>query len=118
LEGILVSFNEDGDGVGSDGSLKSISAVGGDESVVLVDDSSLSLGVLALTIFSSVRIVSFSFKTVLSGILDSQIRPATVTSFIDLLVTVNDLLFRESSELLVVEEVPTFKETSGGERPA
>jgi len=118
LEGVLISFDEDRDGVVLDSSLEGKSAVGGNEGIVLVDNSSLALVELALTVLGSVRIRGFSFKTVLSGILDSEIRPATFTTLIGLLVTINDLLFGERDELLVLDEVPTFKETSGRESPA
>jgi len=80
--------------------------------------NSLFLLVLALAVFSSVGIVRFEFKTVLGGILNSEVWPATVATFILISVAINDLLFREGEELAVVDEVETFEDTGGGESPA
>jgi len=74
--------------------------------------------ILAVTIFSSVGIVRFEFKTVVRSVLDSEVRPATVATFILISVAINDLLFREGEELAVGDEVETFEDTSGRESPA
>jgi len=118
LEGVLVSFDEDGDGEVDDGSLELVSALGGDELEASVDLVSLGGSELAGTVLGSVGIVSFEFKTVLTGILDSKVRPATLASVTSRAGAVNDLLFREGEELSGVDEVETFEDTGGGESPA
>jgi hypothetical protein len=118
LEGVFISFDEDGDGSVDEGSLELISAVGGDELVTTSNLDSLSLLVLAGAILSSVGIVRFEFKTVLGSIFNSEVRPATVATFVLVGIAINDLLFREGEELAVVDEVETFEDTGGGERPA
>jgi len=118
LEDILISFNEDGNGTINEGSLQLINGVGSDELVTTSDSNSLGFLVFALAVFSSVGIVRFEFKTILSSIFDSEVRPATVATFVLFSVTINDLLFREGEELAVVDEVETFEDTGGGESPA
>jgi len=118
LEGILISFDEDGDGEVNQSSLELISALGGDELVVRVDLGSLGGVEVAGSILSSVGVVRFLFKTVLTGILNSKIRPATLTTITSIGSAVNDLLFREGEELAVVDIVETFEDTGGGESPA
>jgi len=118
LESVLISFDEDGDGSVDEGSLELISGVSSDETVTTSNLNSLSLLELAGTISSSVGIVRFEFETVLGSIFDSEVRPATVATFVLVSVAINDLLFREGEELALVDEVETFEDTGGGERPA
>ena len=118
LEGILISFDEDGDGEVNQSSLELISALGGDELVARGDLVSLGGVEFALAILGSVGIVRFEFKTVLSGILNSEIRPATLATITSRGSAVNDLLFREGEEFTIVDEVETFEDTGGGESPA
>jgi len=118
LEDTLVSLKGNGDGGVDEGSLQLIGGVLSDELVVGGNIESLSLLVLALAILSSVGIVRFDFETVLGSIFNSEIRPATVATFVFSGVTINDLLFREGEELAVVDEVETFNNTGSGESPA
>jgi len=118
LEGVLIGFNEDRDGSVDEGSLELISGVGSDETVTTSNLDSLGALEIALAISSSVGIVRFEFKTVLGSIFDSEIRPATVATFVLVSVAINDLLFRERKELSVVDEVEAFEDTGSGERPA
>jgi len=118
LEGILIGFDEDGDGEVDEGSLELISALGGDELVVSVHLVDLAGIEVALTVLGSVGIVRFEFKTVLSGILNSEVWPASLASITSSASTVNDLLFREGKEFSVADEVETFEDTGGGESPA
>lgn len=118
LEDILISFNSNGDGSVDQSSLQRVSGVGSDELVSTSNLNSLVLVVLAVTIFSSVGIVRFEFKTILGSIFNSEVRPATVATFILISVAINDLLFREGEELAVVDEVETFEDTGDGESPA
>jgi len=118
LEDTLVSLKGNGDGGVDEGSLQLIGGVLSDELVVGGNIDSLSLLVLALAILSSVGIVRFDFETVLGSIFNSEIRPATVATFVFSGVTINDLLFREGEELAVVDEVETFNNTGSGESPA
>jgi len=118
LEDILISFNEDGNGEVNQSSFQLISGLGGDERVSSVDLMGLGRVEVALTIFSSVGIVRFEFKTILSGILDSEIRPASLATITSRRSAINDLLFREGEEFSVVDEVETFEDTGGGESPA
>jgi len=118
LEGILISFDEDGDGEVDEGSLELISGLGGDELVARVDLGSFSSIELASTVLASVGVVRFEFKTVLGGVLNSEVWPASLTSVTSSASTVDDLLFREGSEGSVVDEVETFEDTGGGESPA
>jgi len=118
LEGVLIGFDEDRDGTVDEGSLKFVGAVGSDERVSTSDLSGLALVVVAVTVFGSVGVVRFEFKTVLGGVLNSEVWPATVATFVGVSVTVDDLLFREGEELAVVEEVEAFDDTGSGEGPA
>jgi len=118
LEGVLISFDEDGDGEVNQSRLKLVSALGGDKLVVRVDLVSLGGVKAAGTVFGSVGIVRFEFKTILSGVLDSEIRPATLATITSSRSAINDLLFREGEEFTIVDVVETFKDTSGGESPA
>jgi len=118
LEGILISFDQNGDGEVDDGSLKLVSGLGGDELVVGVDLVGLGGGILAGTVDGSVGIVRFEFKTVLSSILDSEVWPATLASVTSRGSAINDLLFREGEEGSGVDEVESFEGTGGGESPA
>jgi len=118
LEDILISFDEDGDGEVDDGSLELFSGLGGNESVTSVGLLGLGGVELAGTISGSVGIVRFDFETVLSGILDSEIRPATLATITSIGSAVNDLLFREGEEFTSLDEVETFNGTGGGESPA
>jgi len=118
LESILISFDEDGDGSVDEGSLELISAVGGDELVTTSNLDSLSLLVLAGTVLGSVGIVRFEFKTLAGSVFNSEVRPATVATFVLVSVAINDLLFGEGEEFAVVDEVETFEDTGGRERPA
>jgi len=118
LEGILIGFDEDGNGEVDDGSLELFSALGSDELVARVDLVGLGRRVLAGTVLGSVGVVRFEFKTVLGGILNSEVRPASLASVTGIGGAVNDLLFREGEEFTRVDEVETFEGTSGGESPA
>jgi hypothetical protein len=118
LEDILISFDQDGNGEVDDGSLKLFSGLGSDELVARVDLMGLGSRKLASTVLGSVGIVRFEFKTVLAGILNSEIRPASLASVTGIVGTINDLLFREGEEFTGVNEVETFDGTSGGESPA
>jgi len=118
LEGVLISFDEDGNGTVNQSSLQLVSGVGSDELVTTSDGNSLGLVVIARTILGSVGIIRFEFKTLASSVFNSEIRPATVATFVLVSVTINDLLFREGEELAIVDEVETFKDTGGGESPA
>jgi len=118
LEGVLISFDEDGDGEVDEGSLKLVSALGGDELVTSVDLGGFAGSEVASTVLGSVGIVRFEFKTVLAGILNSEVWPASLASITSRASAVNDLLFREGEELTVVDEVETFEDTGGGESPA
>ena len=118
LEDIFISFDEDGDGTIDEGSLQLVSGVRSDELVTSSDSDSLGFLIFALAVLSSVRIVRFEFKTILGSIFNSEIRPSTVATFVLFSVAINDLLFSEGEELSVVDEVETFENTSGGERPA
>jgi len=118
LEGVLIGFDEDGDGEVNQSSLELISALGGDELVARGDLVSLTSIELAGTILSSVGIVRFEFETVGGGISDSLVGPATLAAITSIGSAVNDLLFREGEEFTVVDEVETFEDTGGGESPA
>lgn len=118
LEGVLISFDEDGNGEVDDGSLQLVGGLGSDEGVSRVDLVSLGGREVALTILGSVGIVRFEFETVLTSILNSEIRPASLATITSRRSTVNDLLFREGEKFSTVDEVETFEGTSGGESPA
>jgi hypothetical protein len=118
LEGVLIGFDEDRDGEVNQSRLELVSALGGDELVVSVDLVSLGGIETALTVLGSVGVVRFEFKTVLGGILNSEIRPASLATITSSRSTINDLLFREREEFTAVDEVETFEDTSGGESPA
>jgi len=118
LEGVLIGFNEDRNRGIDEGSLQLVSGVGSDELVTSSDSNSLGFLVFARSVLGSVGVVRFSFETILGSIFNSEIRPATVASFILFSVTINDLLFRERNELAIVDEVETFEDTSGRESPA
>jgi len=118
LEGVLIGFDEDGDGEVDQSSLELISALGGDKLVVSVDLVSLGGVELTGTVLGSVGIVRFEFKTVLTGILNSEVRPATLATITSSRSAINNLLFREGEELTVVNKVETFEDTGGRESPA
>jgi len=118
LEDILISFDEDGNGEVDDGSLKLFSGLGSDELVARVNLMGLGSRELASTILGSVGIIVFDFETILSSILDSEVRPAALATITGISGTINDLLFREREEFTSVDEVETFDGTSGGESPA
>jgi len=118
LEGILISFDEDGNGEVNQSSLQLIGGLGSDESVSRVNFSNFGGIENASTVLGSVGIIRFEFKTILTSVLDSEVRPASLTSITSSRGTINDLLFREGEELAVVDEVETFEDTGSGESPA
>jgi len=117
LEDELVGLDANRNGLVNDGSLQLVNIVGGDVVVARVDGEGLGSIMGALLVFTSIRIVSFSFDTVLGSISHGINGPATTTSeiFSD---AINEVLFREGDELGAVDVVQTFKSTSGGESPA
>ncbi len=118
LESVLIGFDEDGNGEIDQSSLQLISGLGSDELVTAVDLMGLGSREDASTVLGSVGIIRFQFETILSGILDSEIRPATLATITSRRGTINDLLFREREKLVVVDVVETFEDTGGGESPA
>jgi hypothetical protein len=117
LEDILVSFDGDRDGGVNQSSLEGIRALGSDEFVTRVDLVGLFGVKLAGTILGSIGIVRFKFKTIGGSISNSLIHPASLAT-IAVSGAINDLLFREREEFTGLDEVETFKDTSGRERPA
>ena len=118
LEDIFISLDGNGNGGVDEGSLKLIRRLGSDHLVTTSELEGLFLVVLALSVSSSVGIVSFEFDTVLGNITNSSVSETTVATLVDISVTINELLFSEGEELAVVDEVETFEDTGSRERPA
>jgi len=117
LEDQLVGLDTNRDGLVDNSSLHGSEVVGSDVGISSVSLDGLGGGIRAVLGDSSIRIVSFSFDTALSSVDEGIRRKATVATLISS-DTINELLFRERDELLVVDEVETFKSTSSRESPA
>lgn len=70
-----------------------------------------------LSVSRDVGVVSFELERMVISILKGTSRISTTASSI-LLFTVNELLLRETLEMLVLDKVSTFQSSGGGESPA
>jgi hypothetical protein len=118
LEDKLVGLDGNSNGLVNKSSLHSISIGNSDVSISLVDLISLGGIIRALLVDGLVRIVSFRFNTIFSSVFHSIAHQTTVATFVSSSVAINELGFREGDEVLVVDEVETFKGTSSRESPA
>jgi hypothetical protein len=118
LEDELVGLDGNRDGLVNEGSLHGSNVSNSDVGISLVDLVSLGGVISALSVNTLVRIVSFGFNTVGSSVSQSISHQTTVATLVSVSITINELLFREGDEVLVVDEVEAFEGASGGESPA
>jgi len=117
-ESAFISSNGDGNGAGNQSSLELFRVLGSDDLDTRVSLNSLGRVILAFAILSSIGIVSFEFETVVGGIGNSLLGPATIATLSSELSAINDLLFSERKEFSILDEVEAFNDTSSGESPA
>ena len=117
LEDVFISFDGDRDWRGNQGSLEGIGVLGSDKVWATVGLDSNSLLELAGVVFSSVWVGELEFETVVSSVGEGLNWITTIATVV-VLVTVDDLLLREAEELALVDLVPSFQDTGGGESPA
>jgi len=119
LEGSLIGFNGNGDWVDIDSGAESVGIVRSD--ILVTGDFGVfgSSEGLASTIFASVRIRSFGSETISFSILEGVVHETTRAAHVAIFASaVNQLLFRERGENLVLDLNSTFNVTSGRESPA
>jgi len=117
LEDVFISFDGDGDWLSDQSSLEGISVLSGDEVRSTVGLDGNSLLELASAVDSLVWVGELEFETVVSSVGEGFNWVTTVATII-VGVTVNNLLLREAEKLVVVDLVPSFQDTGGGESPA
>jgi len=117
LEDELVGLDGNGDGLLDEGSLHGINVSNSDVGISSVGLVSLGRIESACSGDSLVRIVSFSFNTSLSSVFETITHQTTIAALISS-NAINQVLFREGDEVLVVDEVETFEGTNGRESPA
>jgi len=117
LESVFISFDGNGDWGRDQSSLEGISVLSSDELRATVGVDSNSLLESAGTVDSLVWVGEFELNTIASSVAKGFNWVTTVTTIVAS-VTVDDLLFRETEELVVVDLVPSFQDTGSGESPA
>lgn len=120
LEDELISFNGDGNGASSDGSLDSDGIVGLDQSVASgLNGGSVVFVISAILIDSDVRVASFTHHTIVSGVVHGLIFVTTIAALASTVgAAVDNLLLRERIEGAVGDLVAGLLAASSGESPA
>ena len=120
LEDELVSFDGDGNGASSDGSLDSEGNIGLDQSVASgLDGGKVVLVISAILIDSDVRVASFAHHTEVSGVVHGQIFITTIAAHAATVVAaVDNLLLGEREEGALGDLVAGLLAAGSGESPA
>lgn len=116
-EDASVGLDEDRDGLLGDSGLHGADAVGRDHSVGGSPYTSSSSVVSARAILGRVGVRVLSHEVVLGSVVEGLLLPSTIASVVGG-VAINKLLLGEGQESAGLDEVASFKGSSGGERPA
>jgi len=123
LEGILVSFNSNGDRALAKSRFEGILVIGGNISVACdrVDLGALifNAGSTSLGLTTGIWVVVFSAESSLSDDeFEAIVHKTTVASIVLFSVAVNEFLFRKDSQLSGLDGISGFNGSGDGERPA